>query len=149
MQGAVYTFSMVLRKYVAWYKQNNTVFLCNLTLVQCCRVTMSIRGNIHLSCIFSFKLTMYLIASSASLQFVCLRGYIALVFNCFISMHCVCKGVVELCVGQCCLLKYWNIYLRAEKDNLALIKIMLNKLCHEGALPTPVNKPVLVGKSMK
>lgn len=126
MQCTVYTFSTVLRKSIAWYKQSNTVFPYNLLCVQCCRRTMYIWGNIQLSCIFSYKLTVYLIASSASLQFVCVHRYIAFVFNCFISMNCMHKGVVELCVVQCCLLKYWNTYPREKKDHLKLIKIMLN-----------------------
>lgn len=49
---------------------------------------------------FSYKLTLYLITSSASLQFVCIHRYIAFVLNYVISMNCWQKEVVELCVAR-------------------------------------------------
>lgn len=111
---------------------------------------MYIWGNIQLSCIFSYKLTVYLIASSASLQFVCVHRYIAFVFNCFISMNCMHKGVAELCVVQCFLLKYWNTYPREKKDHLKLIKIMSNGVSILWRTATyPYKEISIVGRCVK
>lgn len=132
------------------YMQTNTEFRCNLLLLRCCRITTYIWGNIELSCVFSYKLTMYLIASSASLQFACVHRYIAFVFNCFISMNCMRKGAVELCAARCCLLRYWNAYLREKKDNLKLIKITLNGVSMPWrSAAYPYKQTGVVGRSVK
>lgn len=70
-------------------------YTCNVVEYRCTAEEISSSAEF-----FRIKLTLYLITSSASLQFVCVHRYIAFVLNCLISMNCWQKGAVELCVAQ-------------------------------------------------